>query len=1320
MRHCLAITAATLGLCAAFATADSTIYIDGDLEMNGETLILDSKALVFESPTAAINGQGEIVLAPASGDWGTIRMADTLAIQEDILVRTVQGGGGLYSSGGGDRMGLVENYGTISADAPGETLQIGSDNYLCDLENHGTLRVKPGSLMEFRQSLANYGTISVDDGTMVVWGDWSNPGQATVSGGSLELIGPVAGTDLQRVTCSNGGQIILAGPVDNAGNVLDLDAHPILLRPNCVITGGTLRSSTEVILNLDSDYDRVHREYSGLDDVRLEADVLGSDRMKLGSLEFASGHTLTLDGADTEYSGSGPVTLSGQGVLAFGENWSEVDYEDAHLTIGENVTVRPSPGDGGMIRAREIINRGKLISETGTRCTILSEKGMRNEGQIEVRNLSNFYGTMQGSIGDILIDEGHVVQLSGDFIVDTPIDATGHWLRLGGSDYDEWEWAAPIRTTNMIVEIKGKPKLTDMTGSYFKWSKFRWHTNRDFQGETLDIRPYGGWWQIAGETEWSNGAIIAGGGQLQTHAGMIRPAYFTNMGIQGEMSIKEDNHLRVNQRLTLIGGAELHLEKSSLLTMNGISELEGKGTVWLSADGGADISGNRYSADSVLKTGVDINVIAIGPNSSVGRYAQTLVNKGRLEARGESAELLVTAETAVENRGTLAATNGGSLTVTSLSGDAGDLQVGAGSSMSLDGTYTVGGLTLVPGDGELSLGGTWSATGTTSLTGGTVVLRTMPQTPENFRVDGANVALNMSLTTTEEVSNLIHSAGDLILDEDSHLDNSGDRIVLGEKFTRLIIDGGRLTGGELTNANGSGIEVRGQGAIAYKNRGTGYMENVDVDAPIHVLPEARLEATGVTTRHSLQATGANVVLRDWTNYGHVVIERGELELQGSVSQQGSLSLQNCNVVLNDTSALTVQDLVLGQSIERLTMVRNAILVQNQGSASIAELMMANARSKQPETVVRFEIHGGEMVVDDLAAGGSNYDYVQFLQTGGVLEVTGEMDLGDDTTYLLAGGILRANSTNLGHQKIGTVIRQTGGLAEISAFRLGYSGTGTYLMEGGELHVGWGFVGNYRGNATFTQTGATVTVDGSWSLAGDRRCREAIYNLSGGNFSAAEFRVGYREAGTMNQSGGRVEAPLLYVGKNDTADGTYNFSGGEIIAGQLLFGEGAGLFDQTGGTVSADVLTLGDDEADQAYRICEGILQAGDVTLQDYALLEIIGSGADISAASMVVTSQAEIASTIDSQGLTTIDVTGTVTLDGILRITDDGARFGRFDVIVADGGITGMFDEVILPEGDWNWGSNGSTVYVQHVPEPFALFTLGIGGLALLKRKKTQ
>ena len=116
---------------------------------------------------------------------------------------------------------------------------------------------------------------------------------------------------------------------------------------------------------------------------------------------------------------------------------------------------------------------------------------------------------------------------------------------------------------------------------------------------------------------------------------------------------------------------------------------------------------------------------------------------------------------------------------------------------------------------------------------------------------------------------------------------------------------------------------------------------------------------------------------------------------------------------------------------------------------------------------------------------------------------------------------------------------------------------------------------------------------------------------------------------------------------------------------------------------------------------------------------VVGGGATIGIHSYLQGTNGELISQIDATGLATIVASGSATLGGTWTVLDSGAPYGVFDVLTAGGGISGGFDTFVLPNGDWAWGiGGGTTLWVEHIPEPATLSLLALGGLAMLRRRR--
>ena len=147
-------------------------------------------------------------------------------------------------------------------------------------------------------------------------------------------------------------------------------------------------------------------------------------------------------------------------------------------------------------------------------------------------------------------------------------------------------------------------------------------------------------------------------------------------------------------------------------------------------------------------------------------------------------------------------------------------------------------------------------------------------------------------------------------------------------------------------------------------------------------------------------------------------------------------------------------------------------------------------------------------------------------------------------------------------------------------------------------------------------------------------------------------------------------------------------------------------------------------AEGKYVISGGTLQAGTMSVGTNSsllgTLTVRGNIGSIHLDSYAQLATGTLISEIDSVGLSTIAISGNAALDGDWEVVGLGAGFGRLDVLTATTGIIGGFDTVSLPDGDWSWGiENGTTLWVEHIPEPATVMLLAIGGLAILRRRRS-
>ncbi|MBN1435936.1 MAG: PEP-CTERM sorting domain-containing protein [Sedimentisphaerales bacterium] len=395
---------------------------------------------------------------------------------------------------------------------------------------------------------------------------------------------------------------------------------------------------------------------------------------------------------------------------------------------------------------------------------------------------------------------------------------------------------------------------------------------------------------------------------------------------------------------------------------------------------------------------------------------------------------------------------------------------------------------------------------------------------------------------------------------------------------------------------------------------------------------------------------------------------------------------------------------------------------------------------------------------------TNRGYVNM--TGGSLTVR---------TYIVIGN--HSDDTNGDHCKF----TQTGGDVETSqGFTLGWSTSsayGEYAISNGMLTTeNVVYIGDH-GTGKVVQTGGTVTVNrgiGGQFYLGRQAGGHGIYELSGTGRLVSTYQeiIAFSGSATFDQNGGTHEARMLNVGGQGTytmnagtlkfddlyLNGSFVQAGGDVMDnpggsydGYMRLGREYSLQDgtltinhiymtgsdtgrrlyQTGGQLSiVDGLNDGKTEIfGGLYEIAGGTASNGNVMVgapyytENEGTFKVTGNDATITMDSYCQNSMGILSSVFDADGISTINISGAATLDGKFYVADPGiaAPLGRFNVLIANGGISGTYSSanVHLPSVDWSWGiSGGDTLWVEHVPEPTTMGLLAIGALLGLRKRR--
>lgn len=254
--------------------------------------------------------------------------------------------------------------------------------------------------------------------------------------------------------------------------------------------------------------------------------------------------------------------------------------------------------------------------------------------------------------------------------------------------------------------------------------------------------------------------------------------------------------------------------------------------------------------------------------------------------------------------------------------------------------------------------------------------------------------------------------------------------------------------------------------------------------------------------------------------------------------------------------------------------------------------------------------------------------------------------GSDGTYTLNGGYLQADAEWIGQGGTGCFAQAGGTNTATTALILGFDGQGTYEMSGGYLGVGWKIQVGTFDTGTFTQSGSGQVVTDELEV-GTGLSSVGTYTLSGaGLLTANRERIGGFGTGTFTQTGGTNTVNSELEVDTGSGQGTYELSGGTLLAGSVSVGPG-GTFTFNGGTLQVGTFT-GD-----LVNIGGTVAPGGSV-----GTTTVDGDYTQLAGGTLAV----ELGGTAPGSEHDALQVTGAATLDGTLAIS----LVGSFEPVAGD------------------------------------------------------
>jgi|GEM_PF-1975647 len=426
----------------------------------------------------------------------------------------------------------------------------------------------------------------------------------------------------------------------------------------------------------------------------------------------------------------------------------------------------------------------------------------------------------------------------------------------------------------------------------------------------------------------------------------------------------------------------------------------------------------------------------------------TFTNNGTISNQS-AGTITINPTTTTFSTGALSSTGGGLLSVQKLSGNvSGPTASGTGSHVSLAGTYTLNTNSNVGAGSSLTLGGSWTNTATINLSG----------------------TLNFGGGTTGGLGTINRTGGMYAVT--GAFDNTGATLALSGATGDLTLDGGTITGGSVTCADGTRIIATSDG----NNR----LSNVAVTGDIALLAgNARVKVEGTTTFSNLRLVGGSTAV----GFGPGTTITGNVIGEGASTSIRYIEMNGTNGTLTIAPGGSIRTVAgFGGTINvgasfwfggNMTLVNNGLIASDFNTSSTNEVNVIAASTTTSGTL---RVGGGAAMTVTRIAG--TVGTCTILDSGSDLTLDGTtytigspINVPTGATLTLNGGWTNASTITLsGQLNIGGTAT-TAGLGTINRTGGAIAITGTLNNSGSTLALN-AATGNYTLNGTLS--GGTVT------------------------------------------------------------------------------------------------------------------------------------------------------------------------------------------------------------------------------------------------------
>jgi hypothetical protein len=548
------------------------------------------------------------------------------------------------------------------------------------------------------------------------WDDPSNWDTNAVPGAEDAVLIDVPGnvTITHRQGNSTIKSLSSTAAVTISGGVLTVTGT-VQVNNTFTLSGGTLKDATVLAGTAGASFVLGLQKTATFDGVTLGSDFL-NDR---GTLNVLNGLTLTNNATLNLVSGpsgtatasfNGSQTLGGNGTLLLSGtlNNSTVQIRGgntvataATLTLGAGVTVRYAAGSTNAAQITssfsqdKLLNLGTITAEaSGKTLTVNASGGVTNQGTMRAISGGSLSVTNLADAKGLSVTGGGTLALT-NFGNTGTITATDSTLTLDGT----WTNAGTLTATNSTVNLDGAFTLASLGTFQRTGGTVNLNGVLDLTGNTLALNAVTGSWNLVGGTI-KGGTITASGG-ASLGLGLSKIATFDGVTL-GSDFLNDRGTLNVLNGLTLTNNATLNLVSgpsgNGIASFNGSQTFGGNGTVLLSGTLNSSIvqirGGNTVATAATLTigAGVAVRYAAGSTNASaqiISSFSQDkLLNLGTITAEASGKTLTVNASGGVTNQGTMRAIGGGTLSVSNLAPNAGVIEAGAGSLVTINGSFT--------------------------------------------------------------------------------------------------------------------------------------------------------------------------------------------------------------------------------------------------------------------------------------------------------------------------------------------------------------------------------------------------------------------------------------------------------------------------------------------------------------------------------------------------------------------------------------------------------------------------------------------------------